>query len=81
MLAAMYLEDRIEPKRAAELLKDLATHRKQMTWEDAYLDALVARNEGAPSVENKINALTQGLGPNDTRRARVAAAFPQEASA
>jgi hypothetical protein len=81
LLAGMYLEDRIEPKRAAELLKDLRKHRKQTTWGDAYLDALVARNEGSPSITERVTALEQGLAPNDPRRARLTAAFGQEMSA
>jgi hypothetical protein len=81
LLAGMYLEDRIEPKRTAELLKDLKTHRKQPTWGDSYLDALVARNEGSPSITERVQMLGQGLAPNDPRHARLASAFGQEMSA
>jgi hypothetical protein len=81
LLAGMYLEDRIEPKRTAELLKDLKTHRKQPTWGDSYLDALVARNEGSPTIKERVQMLGQGLAPNDPRHARLASAFGQEMSA
>ena len=76
MLVTMYLEDNIEPKRAGELLRDLRTHRKQLTWEDAYIDALVDRNADKTTVGDHVTRLTQGLAPGDPRLVRLAQAFP-----
>jgi len=76
MLAGMYLEDNIEPKRSAELLRDIEKHRKQANWDDAYLDALVDRNQGNASVTEKVNLLGQGLAPNDPRQSRLNQSFP-----
>ena len=81
MLAAMYLEDNIEPKRAAELLRDLEKHRKQPTWDDAYLDALTDRNLGRDTVHEKVNRLRASVAPNDPRQARLTSSFPNVAQA
>ena len=81
MLAAMYLEDKIEPKRAAELLRDLETHRKQPTWDDGYLDALTDRNLGRETANQKVLRLREALAPNDPRHARLNSAFPNVAIA
>ena len=81
MLAAMYLEDNIEPKRAAELLRDLEKHRKQPTWDDAYLDALTDRNLGRETVHEKVNRLRASIAPNDPRQTRLTASFPNVAQA
>ena len=76
MLVTMYLEDNIEPKRADALMRDLRTHRKQHTWEDAYIDALVDRNADKTTVSEHVTRLTQGLAPGDPRLQRLAVAFP-----
>ena len=76
MLVTMYLEDNIEPKRANELLRDLQKHRKQMTWEDAYIEALVDRNAEKNTVPGHVARLAQGLQPGDPRLQRLAQAFP-----
>ena len=76
MLAGMYLEDRIEPRRAAELLRDLKQHNSKPGWEDAYLQALVARNNGELTVDAQVSHLAQGLRPDDPRMTRLNAAFP-----
>ena len=81
MLAAMYLEDNIEPKRAAELLRDLEKHRKQPTWDDAYLDALTDRNLGRETVHEKVNRLRASIAPNDPRQTRLTASSPNVAQA
>ena len=81
MLAAMYLEDNIEPKRAAELLRDLEKHRKQPTWDDAYLDALTDRNLGRETVHEKVNRLRASIAPNDPRQKRLTSSFPNVAQA
>ncbi len=76
LLVTMYLEDNIEPKRANELLRDLQKHRKQMTWEDAYIDALVDRNAEKNTVSGHVARLAQGLQQGDPRLQRLAQAFP-----
>lgn len=77
MLTVMYLEDRIEPKRTDELRKDLETHRKRPVWDDAYINALVARNAMDPGLERQVGLLAKGLKPTDPRMAVLANAFPQ----
>jgi hypothetical protein len=77
MLMVMYLEDRIEPKRTEELGKDLETHRKRPVWDDAYIDALVARNAMDPSTDQRVGNLAKGLKPTDPRMAVLASSFPQ----
>jgi tetratricopeptide (TPR) repeat protein len=81
MLMVMYLEDRIEPKRTKELGKDLETHRKRPVWDDAYIDALVARNAMDPSTDQRVGDLAKGLKPTDPRMAVLASSFPQMISA
>jgi len=77
MLTVMYLEDRIEPKRTEELRKDLETHRKKPIWDDAYIDALAARNAMDPSTDQRVGNLAKGLKPTDPRMEILAGAFPQ----
>ncbi len=81
MLAAMYLEDRIEPKRVAELLRDLEKHRKQPIWQDGYLAALKARNEGLPTLAGQVQQLTRTLKPGDPRMGLLLEAFPDQVTA
>ena len=76
MLAVMYLEDRIEPKRTDELRKDIEKHRKKPVWDDAYIDALVARNTQEPGIDQRVGNLAKGLKPTDPRMAILASAFP-----
>ena len=77
MLAGMYLEDNIEPKRAAELLKDLQQHNKNPGWNDAYLSALLARNSGGADLNARVNQLAQSLRPDDPRMEKLRTAFPE----
>jgi hypothetical protein len=77
MLTVMYLEDRIEPKRTDELRKDLETHRKKPVWDDAYIDALVARNGMDPDLNQRVGNLAKGLKPADPRMSVLAKSFPQ----
>jgi tetratricopeptide (TPR) repeat protein len=73
MLAQLYLEDRLEPKRAAELIGEIAKYAKQPDWIDGYLRALQARNRGGPELEALTEGLLQGLSPEDPRRMLVEA--------
>lgn len=76
MLAILYLEDNLEPKRVQELLSDLRKHRKGTTWDDEYIAALVDRNEGNPSLNDRIRSLKENLGPNDPRHSTLSSSFP-----
>ena len=75
MLIVLYLEDNIEPKRVRELMADLEKHRKQPSWDDAYILALIDRNEGNPSLAQRVSTLRQGLAPNDARNGVLDKAF------
>lgn len=74
-LAQLYLEDRVQPERTAELLEQLGRHVKEPGWEDAYLAALAARNNNDPRATQLAARLTDGLDPRDPRRALVTQAF------
>ena len=67
MLTRLYLEDRRAPDRVEELLGQLARNTEKPDWEDRYLEALVARNDGNGRVEEMVSALAQAL-PTDDRR-------------
>ena len=81
MLAALYLEDRIEPKRVDELLRDLEKHRRQPVWHDGYIAALKARNEGLPTLGGQVQQLARALKPGDPRMAMLVTAFPGQVPA
>jgi hypothetical protein len=68
MLARLYLEDRIEPERTSELLRDLENNVKQSGWEDRYLATLSARNMDDPSADRMAMALSAELGEKDIRQ-------------
>lgn len=68
MLAQLYLEDRIEPARADELLRQVALHAREPTWIDGYLAILRARNGGEPGVAERARALARDLADGDPRR-------------
>jgi len=74
-LVRLYLEDRIAPKRTRELLGQLAQNVSKPTWEDRYLAALVARNEGQPHARDLVQRLTAELAPTDRRHQRLSTAF------
>jgi hypothetical protein len=59
------------------LRKDLETHRKKPVWDDAYIDALVARNGMEPDLNQRVGNLAKGLKPADPRMAVLANSFPQ----
>ncbi len=71
MLAQLYLEDRLEPRRCEELLRDIATSGAESSWLDAYLQALRARNQGDPGFQEQARALLRGLPENHPGRAAV----------
>ena len=59
-----------------ELLSDIQRLSKQPTWEDQYLSALAARNDGHPFSQNLSSQLLSALSPSDPRRQLVLTAFP-----
>lgn len=70
-LAQLYLEDRVEPKRAEELLGEVAKYAREPAWIDGYLRALQARNSGGDELESLAAGLLQGLPDGDPRHALV----------
>jgi len=71
LLASLYLEDRLQPKRAAELVRDIARFSRQPDWRDGYLSALQARNAGEPSATDLAHELLRRLKDGDPRRGLV----------
>lgn len=74
-LARLYLEDRIEPDRSRELLSDLSRHVQEPGWEDRYVAALSARNEGQPHLTDMVQRLRVNLAPKDRRHQLLSKAF------
>lgn len=74
-LARLYLEDRVQPERAAELLRKVRAAAAEPDWMDGYLEALAARNAEAPDLAERVYALGQALGPQDPRREVLRQAF------
>jgi tetratricopeptide (TPR) repeat protein len=70
-LAQLYLEDRVQPKRAEELLGEVSKYAKEPAWIDGYLRALQARNSGAGDLEAQIQDLLRGLPEGDPRHGLV----------
>jgi tetratricopeptide (TPR) repeat protein len=68
-LAALYLEDGVEVKRALQLL-DEAPVDGAPAWDDLYVDALAAKVRGEVVVE-KVQRLKAYAGQDDTRLAKV----------
>jgi hypothetical protein len=75
MLARLYLEDRLDPKRANELMTLIKDNAKEMGWFDQYLEALVDRNSGKSDLGVLADTLLSGLPDKDPRRALVEQAF------
>ncbi len=71
MLAQLYLEDRVEPKRADELLGEIAKYAREPHWIDGYLQALKLRNAGGGDVEALAASLLEGVPEGDPRHALV----------
>ncbi len=76
MLARLYLEDRLDPKRVEELLARVRSGARQHTWLDTYLDTLQARNAGDPGAVERAKQLLIGLADGDPRGGLVREAFP-----
>lgn len=80
-LARLYLEDRLEPMRAAELVSRIQRNVPQPGWFDGYLDALTARNAGATDMPQRVADLSANLKPGDRRLDLVHKAFARQISA
>ncbi|MED5370969.1 MAG: hypothetical protein VX899_08160 [Myxococcota bacterium] len=74
-LAQLYLEDRLEPARAADLVSQIHRNIGQPGWFEAYLETLTARNAGAADLRERVGALKVGLRPEDPRLKLVDQAF------
>lgn len=74
-LVRMYLEDRVAPERTQELLSDLRKHVRQPGWEDAFISALLSRNEGQPHLREMVGRLRSNLPDQDPRLERLTTAF------
>ena len=68
LLARIYLEDRVMPERVTDLLQKLSNRVQQPLWEDQYLLALQARNEGSPFAKEMAGKLFASLKDGDPRR-------------
>jgi|GEM_PF-926264 len=67
ILTQLYLEDRLDPKRAEQLLSQVKNHREEHHWIDEYLDVLVLRNRGDETVTQATAALLSGIESDDPR--------------
>ena len=77
MLARLYLENRMETKRADELVNSIHQNIKAPTWFEDYLDALIARNEDAKDALEQARKLLPAANDTDNpRRKMVLMAFP-----
>jgi tetratricopeptide (TPR) repeat protein len=75
-LAQLYLEDRLEPARAAELIGRIKGRLEQPSWFEGYLDALVARNAEDGAMLGMVKALSVGVRPGDPRSHLLNRSFP-----
>ena len=75
MLAQLYLEDRMDPKRGEALLRQIHGNRKEPHWIDQYLETLVARNREENGLEDMVSDLVEGLPQEDPRHRLVKNAF------
>jgi tetratricopeptide (TPR) repeat protein len=75
MLAQIYLEDRVLPKRSEEILNELSKHVSEPVWEDGYLAALRARNNGDPVAGELAQSLLKKLKEEDHRRQWIMNSF------
>jgi hypothetical protein len=80
ILARLYLEDRLDAKRATELMTLIKNNAKEMGWFDQYLEALVERNGGKADTDALAEGLLVGVGDKDPRRVLVEQAFGQQKS-
>jgi hypothetical protein len=78
MLARLYLEDRVEPRRARELMGELSRATQKPGWTDRYLQALAARNAEEPEAVDMARRLLSELREQtDPRRAWITRSFEQ----
>lgn len=66
-LARLYLEDRAEPARVQELLSEVQKAGAPPSWDDHYITALIARNNGSAELPAMSQALLRALRPGDPR--------------
>lgn len=76
MLARLYLEDRLEPQRASELIGQIKSRLERPGAFEAYLDALALRNDNSPDANVAARRLMDSLKPESPLRAAVSTAFP-----
>ncbi len=83
LLARLYLEDQIEPRRARDLVMRVKANVEQSTWFENYLDVLTARNENDDDALDQARELLPPTDTpeNDPRRRMVLKAFPELGSA
>jgi len=79
LLARLYLEERLDPKRARELVSQVKAGIEKPTWFEDYLDALTARNQND---EDALSLARDLLPPantpdEDPRKNMVMKAFPE----
>ena len=79
MLAQLYLEDRIEPERAMELVGQVKANLEKPGWFESYLDALIARNLDEHHLPRLLRALSIDLPPDDPRRPLLMRSFGESA--
>lgn len=68
MLAQLYLEDRLDPQRAAELLGQIKAVVGSSGPFERYLDALVLRNAGDPTAEATARQILAAIEPEHPLR-------------
>jgi len=76
MLARLYLEDRMEPQRAGELVGQIKGRLQRPGPFEAYLDALSLRNANSPDADDAARRVLGLLKPDHPLRAAVLTAFP-----
>ncbi len=79
LLARLYLEDQIEPRRARDLVMRVKANVQQATWFENYLDVLTARNDEEEDALDQARALLPPTDAPETdpRRRMVLKAFPE----
>ena len=77
-LATLYLEEGVKPDRVDELVQQALPGRPpQPGWEDVYLDALLARRNGDPKVQQLTQVLWDHTPEGHPGRARLTANLPR----
>ncbi len=81
MLAQLYLEDRLDDVRAAELVGQVKANVRQTGPVDAYLDALTLRNAGDPAADELAGRVLRSTRAGSGLAKAVQKAFPSLAPA